>query len=69
MNLRALIAHLFERGFIFQDRDSISLTPVGTSIIETLEDDIPELEKDFIREIAVEYISLEKEKEMYFLKN
>ncbi len=65
---RGLITHLLERGFIFQEKNNLSLTPIGTSIIETLEDSIPELERDFIREIAIEYISLEKEKRDEFLE-
>ncbi len=66
---RNLITRLLERGFILREGDGFTLTPAGSSIIETLQDGIPELEKDFVDDIIKEYISLEISRRGKFIQN
>jgi len=66
---RSLITKLLEKGFISQEREDIYLTPIGDSIITSLQDEISEVEREFIDDIVKEYVSLEKDKRDSFLES
>ena len=68
VEFKNIINKLLEKGFISRERDKVSLTPTGNSIITSLRNEISEVEREFIDDIVKEYVSLEKNKRESFLE-
>ncbi|MHA1834097.1 MAG: hypothetical protein ACTSV7_08905, partial [Candidatus Baldrarchaeia archaeon] len=62
-----LVTQLVERCLISRDREYVYLTSTGSSVINSLEEDISNVEKEFIEDVVREYTSLDREKKEEFL--